>query len=150
MPAVFSHTNIISEDWRRLADFYIEVFECRQVPPARDLSGDWLEMGTCVKGAHLEGIHLRLPGCGENGPTLEIYSYSEMLERSGPPAANRIGFGHIAFRVDDVGRTLDAVVSHGGSRLGEIVMHEVAGVGRLTFTYAADPDGNIIEIQKWE
>ncbi len=150
MPAVFSHTNIISANWHRLADFYVKVFECKPVPPARNLSGGWLEKGTGVKAAHLEGIHLRLPGCGESGPTLEIYSYSEMLGSSGTPAANRLGFGHIAFRVDDVRKTLDTVVSHGGSRLGEVVTHEVAGVGRLTFTYASDPDGNIIEIQKWD
>ena len=150
MPMVFSHTNIISKDWRKLADFYIEVFDCKPVPPARDLSGEWLEKGTVVKSAHLEGIHLRLPGGGENGPTLEIYSYSEMLESSGAPAANRIGFGHIAFHADNVRKALDSVISHGGSRLGEVVTHEVAGVGRLTFTYATDPDGNIIEIQKWD
>jgi hypothetical protein len=26
----------------------------------------------------------------------------------------------------------------------------VAGVGRLVFVYASDPEGNLIELQKWE
>ena len=41
------------------------------------------------------------PGHGESGPTLEIYSYSEM---AGKPSsmANRKGLGHLAFAVDDV------------------------------------------------
>ncbi len=150
MSITYAHTNIISCNWRKLAEFYIEVFDCKPVPPARDLSGEWLEKGTAVQNARLEGMHIRLPGGGENGPTLEIYSYEAMLERSGSPAANRKGFGHIAFRVDDVRKTLEAVTSHGGSALGEIVTHEVTGVGKLTFVYAADPDGNIIEIQRWD
>ena len=71
----YVHTNIISKDWRKLADFYTTVFECVIVPPERNQSGDWLSKGTGVPNAHLRGAHLRLPGYGENGPTLEIYQY---------------------------------------------------------------------------
>ena len=76
MPTRYVHTNIISEDWQALARFYQEVFDCRPVPPKRDLSGDWLTRGTAVPDATFQGMHLRLPGYGDNGPTLEIYQYS--------------------------------------------------------------------------
>ena len=150
MTIKYAHTNIISTDWKKLADFYINVFACKPAPPIRDLSGEWIEKGTAVKNAILKGMHLQLPGHGDNGPTLEIYSYGEMLEKPEPPAANRKGFGHLAFEVDDVNGILQKIISNGGTKLGDVVIKEVEGVGLLTFTYATDPEGNIIEIQKWE
>ena len=148
MAITYGHTNIICEDWKRLADFYTELFDCKFVPPKREQSGQWLEDGTGVKGAALEGVHLRLPGHGDNGPTLEIYSYSEMHEKP-EPLSNRKGFGHIAFGVDDVQEKLDQVIEKGGKPIGKVVTREVPGAGTITFAYAADPEGNIIELQKW-
>lgn len=150
MSTRYSHTNIISQDWKKLAQFYIDVFDCKPVPPERDEFGEWLEKGTAVRNAHLHGVHLRLPGWGEDGPTLEIYSYDEMIEKAKPIAANRKGLGHLAFHVDDVKKKLDEVILHGGSPLGEIVTSEIAGAGTITFTYASDPEGNTIELQNWK
>ncbi len=143
MQAQFVHVNIIARDWRALARFYQEVFGCSPVPP------EWLARGTGVAGAAFQGMHLRLPGNGPDGPTLEIYQYSANMPRSFPVAANREGISHLAFRVDNVALALEAILRHGGSAAGEIVEHEVAGVGVLTFTYALDPEGNILELQHW-
>ena len=84
MKATYRHTNIVAADWRALAGFYEDVFGCTPVPPSRDLSGAWLDRGTGVPDAHLTGIHLRLPGHGDRGPTLEIYGYS--ATEPGPPS----------------------------------------------------------------
>ncbi len=149
MAIKYVHTNIISQNWRHLAAFYQEVFDCEPVPPERKLAGDWLEQGTGVPDAALEGMHLKLPGYGARGPTLEIYQYQTNLERL-PPAANRQGLGHLAFAVDDVPATLNKVIAKGGSALGKVITHSVPGVGSLTFTYATDPDGNILELQHWD
>ncbi|MCP5048836.1 MAG: VOC family protein [bacterium] len=148
MSTRYAHTNIIAGDWRSLAQFYEEVFECLPIPPERDQSGQWLEKGTGVKDAALKGIHLRLPGFGEDGPTLEIYSYSHMEQKS-PPVPNRQGLGHLAFTVDDVEKTLQKVLENGGTSLGEIVTKVIPNTGTITFVYAVDPEGNIIEIQQW-
>ena len=144
----YVHTNIIARDWRRLASFYQDVFGCVIVPPKRNQSGEWLERGTGLEGASLQGVHLRLPGHGDNGPTLEIYQYGDVLER---PATvpNRQGYGHISFEVDDVEAVREAVVQNGGTERGEITTHEVAGKSTLTFVYVNDPEGNILEIQHW-
>jgi catechol 2,3-dioxygenase-like lactoylglutathione lyase family enzyme len=106
MGARYAHTNIVATDWRRLAQFYEQAFGCEFVPPERNQSGTWLETGTGVFGAALEGVHLRLPGHGPSGPTLEIYSYRRMADK---PLAlpNRKGFGHVAFLVDDVPQALE-------------------------------------------
>jgi predicted enzyme related to lactoylglutathione lyase len=65
------------------------------------------------------------------------------------PAPNQPGYGHIAFAVDDVTATLDAVRRAGGSAVGDLVSTDVPGVGRLEVVYARDPEGNIIELQRW-
>lgn len=146
--ARFAHANIVARDWRKLARFYGEVFGCTPVPPERDLSGVWLEKATGISNAHLRGIHMRLPGHGPEGPTLEIFQYDQ--EESRPrTAVNRGGFAHIAFVVDDVEAGLDAVKKAGGGAVGDIVSLVVAGAGTVTLVYATDPEGNIIELQSW-
>jgi predicted enzyme related to lactoylglutathione lyase len=142
----YVHTNIIARDWRKLARFYREVLACEPVPPERDIRGNWLSRGTGVPGAAIRGIHLRLPGHGENGPTLEIFSYDQMKEKP-PAAANRLGLTHLAFQVTDCRAVREQVLAAGGADLGELVTHAIPGVGRLTFIYMTDPEGNILEIQ---
>jgi len=51
--------------------------------------------------------------------------------------------------VDDVDEALQAVIAAGGSTVGNIVTTEVDGVGVLQVVYARDPEGNIVELQKW-
>ena len=148
MNAVFTHVNICAADWRRLSRFYREVFGCVSVPPERDLAGPWLEAATGVPGAHLRGEHLRLPGCGPDGPTLEIFSYDRTLEKP-EAAANRFGLGHVAFEVPDVAACLERVIATGGRSIGSAASVPVPGKGVVTFVYAADPEGNILELQSW-
>jgi len=144
----FAHTNIAAKNWKLLSEFYIKVFDCTIKPPERKLSGDWLDRATGLQNAALEGIHLLLPGHGDNGPTLEIFSYQEMRERE-PIMANHVGLTHIAFEVPDVERTLDKAIQHGGHLLGTVTEKTVDGVGELKFVYFRDPEGNVIEIQSW-
>ena len=146
--ARFVHVNIIARDWRPLVAFYRRVFGMEIVPPLRDYSGPDLEAGTGVVGAALEGAHLRLPGLGPDGATLEIYQYTPELDAQ-PPAVNRPGFGHIAFAVQDVAAARDAVLDDGGSSVGEVVTLQTVDGRRVTFAYVADPEGNILELQSW-
>lgn len=145
----FAHVNLIARDWRALATFYCEVFGCEVVPPERDLDQDWLGAGAGIPGATLRGAHLRLPGYEPGaGPTLEIFQYNANVERE-PGPANTTGYGHIAFGVDDVAAMAAEVIAHGGSELGERVDVEVSGAGPIVWQYVRDPEGNIIELQRW-
>ena len=148
IPAKYVHTNLIARDWKGLVRFYSEVFGGEPKPPDRDMSGAWLDQLTSLQNAHLSGVHLRLPGYGDDGPTLEIFSYNELVEPE-LPSANQRGFGHIAFAVDDVDEALQAVIAAGGSTVGNIVTTEVNRVGVLRVVYARDPEGNIVELQSW-
>ena len=146
--AKYVHTNLIAKDWRALASFYEQLFGCLPVPPERDFQGEKLEAGTGLPGAHLRGVHLRLPGYGADGPTLEILNYNLLAER-GPTAVNRPGFGHIAFSVDDVPAARYAVLQAGGRAVGEIVSMQIATGATVTWCYVTDPEGNVIELQSW-
>ena len=146
--AKFGHVNLTGRDWRRLAEFYRDVFGCTIIPPERDYRGADFDAGVRLKDAHLRGAHLLLPGHGDAGPTLEIYSYDQMGEGR-DPAANLPGWGHVAFQVPDIEAALVAVVSHGGARFGEVVTLHTSDGRRVTWCYAQDPEENLIELQRW-
>lgn len=146
--AKYVHTNLVAADWRALAAFYQDVFGCVPVPPERDFQGEALERAVGIPGAHLRGVHLRLPGCGDGGPTLEIFQYDPSEPRP-PTALNRPGFAHIAFYVDDVAAARVAVLAAGGRAVGEVVTLQVATGARVTFCYVTDPEGNGLELQSW-
>ncbi len=145
----YVHTNLIARDWHTLAKFYTDLFGCEFVPPARDYSGAALEAGTGLPGAAMTGVHLRLPGHGPQGPTLEIYTYTNLAEGS-PPAVNRPGYAHLAFEVGSVEEARRLVLAAGGASVGEIVTLATAAGRRVTWCYLTDPEGNIIELQSWD
>lgn len=148
MSTRFAHTNLIARDWRRLSDFYTRLFDCLLAPPERDIAGADLDRATGLPGAHLRGAHLRLPGYGDHGPTLEIFNYAELADA--PPAMpNRPGYGHIAFEVDDVLAMRAQVLAEGGRALGDVITSTIATGARVTWCYVTDPEGNIVELQAW-
>ena len=118
--AKYVHTNLVAANWRELAEFYIKVFGCKRKPPERKLKGEWLDSLTSIRNAHIEGMHLALPG-----------------------------FGHIAFAVTDVKAALARAKRHGGSAVGSLVSTTIEGVGHIEVAYARDPEGNVVELQKW-
>ena len=146
--AKYVHTNLIAQDWEKLVEFYINVFGCTPATPESNLSGQWVESITGVPKAEIRVIHLLLPGYGDGGPTLEVIRYNQQEDRPAT-AANRPGFGHIAFAVDDVKAARDAVLAAGGGKVGDLVTVDIPGRGKLTEIYVNDPEGNIIELQNW-
>jgi catechol 2,3-dioxygenase-like lactoylglutathione lyase family enzyme len=147
-PARFAHVNLVARDWQALARFYTDVFGCDPVPPERDQAGPWLDAATSIPDLRIRGMHLRLPGHGADGPTLEIYGY-DPSEEAPHPTCNRPGFGHLAFAVDDVDQVCADILHAGGGRVGDTVATDIPDAGRIQFAYMRDPEGNILEIQKW-
>ncbi len=146
--ARYAHTNVVARDWRRLAAFYGELFGCELVPPERNYSGATLEAGTGVPGAALSGVHLRLPGYGPDGPTLEIYTYSRAVD-AGPHRVNQPGFAHIAFEVESVADARAQVLAAGGRAIGDVVTLTTTAGSRVTWCYVTDPESNMIELLAW-
>lgn len=150
MAIVYTHTNINTPDWEKLSQFYAKIFGMEFVPPLRDLHGEWYERVTGCDKAHVRGCHMRLPGYGENGPTIEFFTWEYP---DGTPAnnINGQGVGHLAFAVDDVETKVQEMIDNGGSVCGPTVKNYYATMDKtLTLCYAKDPDGNCIEIQHWD
>lgn len=149
----YVHTNIVAKDCQKLIDFYKEVFQCKSIGETRDLKGEWLDRLTGIPDAHIIGEHLCLPGYGEDHPTIEIFSYiggepCGMAKNSGN-YLNKCGIAHLAFEVDDVEKTLQHLLQKGGSQIGELVRTEYEDGRKAVFVYAADCEGNIVELQSW-
>ncbi|MCE9603415.1 MAG: VOC family protein [Planctomycetia bacterium] len=144
----YAHTNLIADDWRGLADFYVEVFDCVPISSERDHHGPLTDQLTGMPGARIQGRHLRLPGHGDLGPTLEVFSYAQNAAHP-PTELHRPGFQHLAFEVDDVEQKRTEILARGGREVGQLVTLDIAGAGLLTLVYLTDPEGNILELQKW-
>ena len=145
----FAHTNLVADDWRRMVSFYVEVFGCKPVGVERNHEGDWIEKVTGIADARIRGVHLLLPGHGDQGPTLEIFQYDSNAPRP-TTSLNTPGFAHLAFEVRDVEMARQQVLAHGGSELGERHTATVKGEGCITLIYMRDPEGNVVELQNWE
>ena len=146
--ARFGHVNLIARDWRALAGFYERVFGCTRLSPERDYGGPNLTAGTGLHGARLRGVHLLLPGYDAGGPTLEVYQYDDLADAV-HPEVNRPGFGHIAFQVEDVAGAREKMMEAGGSAVGEVVASVTAAGARVAWCYCRDPEGNVVELQRW-
>lgn len=147
--ARFAHVNIVARDWQRLAQFYENALGCVPLTPERDYRGRDLDRGTGLDGARLQGLHMRLPGFeGNNAPTLEIYQY-DPAGADPPRSVNRIGFGHICFQVSNVQQARDEILAKGGEAVGEVVTLSPSNQASVTWCYVRDPEGNIIELQRW-
>lgn len=144
----YAHVNIIAADWRKLAKFYEEVFDCKPVGSERDHHGKDTDAVTGLEGARVQGQHLRVPGHGANGPTIELFTYDQQLPGQAP-AINRPGFAHLAFEVEDFEGVRQQVIDRGGRDYAQKVTIDIANAGRLSLIYMNDPEGNIIELQHW-
>jgi catechol 2,3-dioxygenase-like lactoylglutathione lyase family enzyme len=81
---------------------------------------------------------------------LDSTNRSWAVSRSRPSTAiNRPGLAHLAFAVDDVEMAREAVLAAGGGEIGEVVSLDVRGAGTVTFAYLTDPEGNVVELQRW-
>ena len=145
--AHFAHANLIARDFRKIADFYIDVLGCTFVPPERDYHDDAIARGTSIPDVHLKGVLLRLPGFDGKGPMLEIFSYEPFLEDE--PRVHRLGYGHLGFAVDDVEAGRAIVLENGGAAVGEVVTSTTSAGTQVTWCYCTDPEGNVFELQRW-
>ena len=144
----YVHTNIVAKNWEKLADFYIKVFNCKIVPPIRHYNGKDLDSAVNIKDVALNGVHLRLPGYNKSGPTLEIFSYNPSLKKQNSKV-NTPGITHLAFEVSDVNKAYKKAMKNDGKKVGKIITLKRSDGKKVTWCYVKDPEGNMIELQKW-
>lgn len=141
----FAHLGIVARRADALAAFYGSVFGCREIRPPRSLSGEKVSRGNGVPNSQIRSIWLTLPGI--EGPFLEIHEYAQTRARAAPHV-NEPGYAHLAFTVEDIRATRDAIVRAGGRDQGEITELGPAGA-TFQAVYMRDPEGNVIELEQF-
>lgn len=138
----FDQTKFLSRDPESLAAFYEEALDCVTVVPFQEVDQE-VSKAVGVPEATVSLTILRLPGRGDRGPVLELYS----VDGPRPDGWNyQPGQGQIAFEVDDLEASIGKVVAAGGGKLGEVVEWEAPSGSRARFVYLNDPEGNIVDL----
>ena len=139
----YLHVCINAKDWCKLSQFYQDVFDCIPLKPRRDFSGEWVEsVWGGLKGIHVEGEHIGVPGYAEgfDGPTLEIYTNNLPVDAPNS-SITCYGLTHICFEVNNIREVLEKIIAHGGS-----VISKFEDPGSANCLFARDPEGNVVEI----
>ncbi len=141
-----AHVCINVDDYEKMAKFYLDVFGGELIPPERHLEGEWFENIAGFKGAELKGLCVMT----DAGLLLELFKWVNQ-KPAGEKTLDTAGIAHVAFIVDDVQATYDKFIACGGSKAGEVTKHYYPSRGRtLTAVYCKDPEGNFVEIQRWD
>ncbi|AJQ29149.1 VOC family protein [Pelosinus fermentans] len=141
----YVYSTLLAKEWRNLANFYIDVFQCRPRSSEFYFSGKWLDELTRLEDAGINGIQLILPGY-EDGPTIEIISYDQTSLRKHDIIPNLQGVTSLVFHVDSVDNILQKALGYGGQQFGATVTETLDNLGKFTAVYIRDPEGNIIEV----
>lgn len=138
----FDQTKFLCDDVEGLASFYVDALECETVVSPLQVESE-VSRAVGVPDATITLTILRLPGRGERGPVLELYSVAGPRPDSWP---YRPGQGQIAFEVDHLETGIGRVIAGGGRSLGEVVEWQAPSGAIARFVYLNDPEGNIIDL----
>lgn len=138
----FDQVKILTRDLEPLLRFYQEALGCELVIPPL-VTEDVVSRGVGVPGATVTLSALRLPGRGDRGPVLELYSVDGVVSDDWD---FRPGNGQLAFQVDDLDAAIDKVLAAGGTQLGEVVEWQGPSGATARFVYLRDPEGNIVDL----
>lgn len=138
----FDQTKFLADDVAGLARFYVDALDCEVVVETQEV-GEAVSRAIGVPDAKVTLSILRLPGRGDHGPVLELYSVVGPTPDDwgyGP------GSGQIAFEVDDLEEGIGRLIAAGGTHLGEMVEWAAPSGAVARFVYLNDPEGNIIDL----
>jgi catechol 2,3-dioxygenase-like lactoylglutathione lyase family enzyme len=138
--AINHHIALRTSDIERSARFYKNVFG------ASALTNPWLLEGEVAEMINRgqPGLKVKLQMLGfESGPSIELYEFVEPVEPTGPIHPTKGTILHIALQVSSVAETLALVEANGGQ---QVIPEPFDPFGTGSLTFAADPDGNILEI----
>lgn len=138
----FDQVKILARDPEALASFYEEAIGCETVVPLQEVDKE-VARAVGVSDAVVKLTILRLPGRGEHGPVLELYSVDG--DRPGE-WHYQPGQGQLAFEVDDLESAMGRVGGAGGKKLGDLVEWEAPSGQTGRFVYMQDPEGNIVDL----
>lgn len=131
----FEAVHMTARDPARLAVFYAQVFGMPVAPAGSDVA---------TPGLPDPAVVLQLPGYAGAGPLLTLAPVAGTPpggSARGPLPVFDRGYAHICFEADDVHRVVQAILAHGGT-----VLSRFDRLATEPVVYAADPEGNAIEV----
>lgn len=131
----FEAVHMAARDPARLAAFYTQVFGMPNASGRADLA---------LPGP-VAPVVLQLPGYEGAGPVLTLAPVAGDAAAGrparGPLSVHDHGYAHICFEADDVHRVVQGIRAHGGT-----VLSHFDDLAAAAVVYAADPEGNAIEV----
>jgi catechol 2,3-dioxygenase-like lactoylglutathione lyase family enzyme len=135
----FVHVGLVVEDLDETVGFLTLLgLDCSE-PGV--FSGEWIDRIIGLEDVSVELVMARTP---DGHDVFEVVRFHSPVDgaQEPPPAANRPGLRHIAFKVDDVRGVVDRVRDAGWETVGEIVDYE----GAFRLCYIRGPEGLIVEL----
>lgn len=145
MPATtVSHLGICVSQLERSQRFYTEVFGfrvCARLEPGREL-------------ADLVGLHgelaMKCQFLEKDGLLIELVEYTQpgAVAAESPQRANRIGYTHLSFRVQNADEIAEKMIAFGGQLHRQTrIADPFLGLSGV-FVFGSDPDGTRIELMQ--
>jgi catechol 2,3-dioxygenase-like lactoylglutathione lyase family enzyme len=140
------HVNIVVADMAAMIAFYRDVFGLRLTKQAT-IRGEWISAVTGLDNVVADVAFLELP----TGPSIELLHYqSPASTMAGPTPPNAGGIRHLAFRVTDIDRLVEAMEARGVKFFSPVAQVPAAQVDyaqvRKRLIYCRDPEGNLLEL----
>lgn len=135
----FDHIGAVVDDLELVTAFFVDLgFE--RGNPMR-LEGEWMDRVVGLDGVQAEMVTVNAP---DGSGRLELTKYHRPADPAAAqsPLANRLGFRHIAYVVDDLDRVVERLRGKGLDTVGDIVNYE--DIFRLC--YIGGPEGLIVEL----
>ena len=139
-----AHINLVARNAETLAAFYVNVMKCDLLRELKMLSGNSVSRGNGLPNSEIRSIWLKFPELEK--PFLELHEHKVTRHRD-QPRVNEPGFGHLAFQIEDISRTLGNIIEAGGAQIGQITDFGTREVPYL-IAYARDPEGNVLELEQ--
>jgi catechol 2,3-dioxygenase-like lactoylglutathione lyase family enzyme len=133
------HVGIVVGDLTAATEFFLALgFE---LEGEASVEGDWVDRVIGLDGARSNIAMLRTP---DGDGRVELTEFQSPPARQGDADApsNTLGIRHLAFTVDDIDATVEAVRAHGGELVGTLERYR--DIYRLC--YVRGPGGIILEL----
>lgn len=143
MLTTIDHINIVVCDLERAKSFFLDLgFSLEH---EGDLEGAWISSVVGLPEVRARYAKLTLPN---NTCALELVTYYSpgVVEESLPNQANRLGYRHIAFRVEDIDSVVHTLQQKDVSFFSEIFTYEPTN---KKLVYFSGPEGIILELAQY-
>ena len=138
-----NHVNVVVSDLEEAKEFFLQLGFA--AGDESELSGKWISSIVALPDVRARYVTLKLPGTETN---LELIEYINPPSERDPnmDKANRMGFRHIAFEVENIDKVVQEFKDKGNKFISPIHTYPKTGK-RLVYFWG--PDGILLELAQY-